>query len=679
MQPTPIRTREGSDPSRVTDFDYIPIETTEGHRPPSPAADRLLIGLAAVALCGGLLIAAGNFLGADDAVSVASESPGSSAEPSRTPRPTRSPRPRLELAVQPAALPSPQQEPFLFSGWIRASTDLVVRGSPTEDARQLGILAEGSFAQVQEMTEQQPGEQGWLQVNAPQPGGWVATLDGGTPLAHRYSDPPYVWGASVWTIAAGDGGFVAIGSEAGRSDRRSEPLALVSTDGARWRAVDPPAEWASGWNQSVAWGPMGWLSATHVDDADGPAIWFSQSDDARGWDSLGALSDLPRDSWLGQLVASERGYLLWTSGQQQSFWFSSDGVTWRESEESGLNSNGSVRVAATSLGFYAWEDNWGETATEAAFSTDGSTWLPVADGPEGSGREIVSVGDRLLGLDADPGSGEPRLWVGIPARGSIAWVRDTDADEFFRGAAPSALTSDGDRALIFGWDRSTEEPLVWSSEPTGWRRSELPGMFGGIPRLAAGGPPGFIVVGYRPSARGANPIFWHETDGGSWARERSPVVPLTPDPAADECRPAPADAAAFATLDRALAAFCLGDGPLTFRAWAAHCDGCYGGGEGSYEEAWLIGQTDAQLYLSPLEDDTSGWWAPAVVHPSLTYDGSWPGQWLEVTGHLNDPAAPDCRWAPIAAEVWYYEGRRTTVDQCRQQFVVTEVSVVSGP
>jgi hypothetical protein len=397
---------------------------------------------------------------------------------------------------------------------------------------------------------------------------------------------------------------------------------------------------------------------------------------------LGVLGALPADRWLNQLVASERGYLLATGGSASSFWFSVDGVTWRETAATGLSRDAYIRSVATSLGFYAWEDSgWGgpgSEQTEAAFSVDGSTWSPVAGGPGGPGRQIVSVGDRLLGMDVDPVTDALRLWVGIAPRGSVAWVRDIGGEGPFRQAAPSTLVSDGERAIAFGWDRSTEEPLAWTLEPTGWTRSILPDDFGGIPRLAAAGPTGVVVIGSRPTLRGLNPIFWHQTGTGSWARERSPVLPVVPDPSPDDCGPPPIDAVEFAVLDRVMAAACLGDEPITFRAWSALCEGCYGAGEGTYEEEWLIGDTKEQLYLAPVKDDSGGWWTQAVIHPSLQYNIGWRRQWLDVTGHFDDPAASRCRWTPSPGGLWYYEGRQATVNQCRQQFVVTEVSVVSG-
>jgi hypothetical protein len=92
-----------------------------------------------------------------------------------------------------------------------------------------------------------------------------------------------------------------------------------------------------------------------------------------------------------------------------------------------------------------------------------------------------------------------------------------------------------------------------------------------------------------------------------------------------------------------------------------------------------VGVTGDPLYLSPIEDDSGGWWMPGVIHPSLQDDADWPGHWLEVTGHFDDPAASECRWTPSPASAWFYEGWRMTVNQCRQQFVVAEVRVVDGP
>ena len=585
--------------------------------------------------------------------------------------------------MQPATLPSSSPQPSVFSGWIRASTDLVVRSDPRVDASELGILAAGSAARVDEWSDEPSGELGWLYVNAPQPEGWVATMDGGTPLADRYPHSSSVWGASVWTVAASDVGFLAIGAPGGRSDQISLPMPMASADGARWRASKAPQEWIGGWSPSVAWGPAGWVSAAIVEGSSGAAIWFSHSVEGRNWDSLGVLESLPQDSWMGQLVGSERGYLLSTSGQRSSLWFSVDGVTWHESNDTGLGSEAPLRTVATPIGFYAWrDDGWGpamEGPAEGAFSTDGRSWSLVQGGPGGAARQIVSVGERLLGMDPDPVTGEPRLWTGVRARSNIAWRRDTDNEAAFRDAAPSALISDGQRAIAFGWDRSTEDPLVWEMEPTGWTRSVLPTAFDGIPRVGAAGPAGFVVVGSRPTMRGMNPIFWHETQGGGWARERSPLLQVEPDPTPDECGQPPRDALQFAVLDRVLATACLGDQPITFRAWAALCDGCYGSGEGTYVNEWLMGLTREQLFLSPVKDDSGGWWAQSAIHPSLEYNADWTREWLEVTGHFDDPAAADCRWTPSPSELPYYEGRRTTVDQCRQQFVVTEVSVVSGP
>ena len=44
------------------DPDQVPLSTSEGRRPPSTAGDRMMIGLALLALVGGLLIAASRII-----------------------------------------------------------------------------------------------------------------------------------------------------------------------------------------------------------------------------------------------------------------------------------------------------------------------------------------------------------------------------------------------------------------------------------------------------------------------------------------------------------------------------------------------------------------------------------------------------------------------------------------
>jgi hypothetical protein len=661
----------------VTEYDHIPIETTEGHRPPSSSADRLLIGLASLALFGGFLVAVSNFV-SDDPVSVASASPAPSA--SRTPQPSPTPRPRLDVAVVPGQVPSPSPEQSSFYGWIRANTDLMVRADPRADAREVAVLSRGAVAQVDENSSE-AHEPGWLYVNDPGPAGWIATMDGDTSLVQRYSTPESPYSGYIWTLAAGHDGFVAIGSPPFQPGQPSRPMAMTSTDGARWRASELPAGWGQWGESNIAWGPVGWLAVTHTESPTGPTAWVWRSADGLDWSALGSMPNLPANSYVVQLVASERGYLLATVEQRASLWFSTDGDDWHETDEPGpeIAAGYSLRLAATSAGFFAWNDTGGSEARQAAFSIDGQTWSAVDGGPQGPNRRFVGVNGRIVGMDADPLTGSPRFWTGSVARGRVAWLRQSQDDARFGDAIASTLVTSGQRAMAFGWDRASETPLVWSGDGSRWTQYTLPSAFNGVPRMAAAGAAGFVVVGNRPTLRGPNPTFWHEVAMGRWQAEESPLFDVVPDPAPADCGPPPADAVEFMVLDVSAASACFSEVAITLRFWSTRCDGCmYGGDVSGAEPAWLVRPTNNVLYVSPIESESS-WGQVALLPPTIELDRDWTAAWLDVTGHFDDPAAATCRFVPPPADVEWYAGYRDTIASCRQQFVVSKVTVAEGP
>ncbi|MGZ8563960.1 MAG: hypothetical protein ACXWWU_10125, partial [Candidatus Limnocylindria bacterium] len=109
-------------------------------------------------------------------------------------------------------------------------------------------------------------------------------------------------------------------------------------------------------------------------------------------------------------------------------------------------------------------------------------------------------------------------------------------------------------------------------------------------------------------------------------------------------------------------------------------DGCSGQNDGTYEEAWLANPASNVLFLSPVVWPDS-YWATGVLAPELATapDPSWVGTWLDLTGHFDDPASARCHWTPPQDQLQYYSGAASQQNQCRQQFVVTEVQVVDGP
>jgi hypothetical protein len=315
----------------------------------------------------------------------------------------------------------------------------------------------------------------------------------------------------------------------------------------------------------------------------------------------------------------------------------------------------------------------------AAFSADGQTWRMVA-GQDGVNLQLTSIGSRIIAIDADQQSLAARVWSGTIARGEIVWVRRSEADASFAGGVVTQLVNDGARAYAFGWDRSTDEPLVWTLEGGSWMRAKLPASFGGLPTLAAAWPGGVAVAGHRPSLRGDNPILWHRTPGGGWMPESDPILPFVPDPAQGECPALPTDFLEVTMADTSGIAACHGAEPFSFRAWSVECDQCFGYDERQLATpGWLLEPTGNQLYLNPTHTTDGQWWSNVVVKPPLMVDRSWSSTWVEVTGHYDDPSAATCRRQPTADDLQWWSGQRDVVNQCRLILVVTDVKVVSGP
>lgn len=663
----------------MSDQHEFRLEPTEGKRTGGPPGERFVVGLALFALFTGLLIALGNLVGQRAAVSSAG-SPAPSPTASSTPAWPPLPPSHLlrEVTLQPRAVPTQAPQPNLFSGGIRARGDLIVRANPEIDAIPLGTLAQGALAFAEEMSEPPPGELGWLHILAPSPQGWVATTEGGGQLVDRLGFAPVPVSGDIWGVSGGGDQFLAVGWRSGISTQPQEPLIAASSDGDAWQAADLPPSAANG---VVSWGPAGWLALAPIGDhPSGSPAWVWQSNDGVGWTALGTLPD-SFGQYPSQMVSSDAGYLLAATsgrGSDTTLWFSEDGVTWRETADTGMSSGNWLRLAAGPNGFYAWDVPGQQPSSKpgAVYSVNARTWSAVTGGPEGPSAQIVAVGAEWVGTDVDPVSGVRRVWIGRVEGDRLSWKPESDEGAFGNGVV-STMVSDGEHAVAFGWDRLVERPMAWFREGTAWARSPLPLAFGGLPRIAAGGKAGVVVVGYRPTLRGENAVFWHVTPGGSWIPEADPLLTVVANPSSKECGPAPLSAADFLVLDRALAVVCLANTSATFRAWSLECSGCFGG-VGSGTPAWLATPDTNQLALSPIER-FDGWWAPVVLDPALKQDRAWKNTWLEVTGHFDDPAAKTCELTPTRDEEAYYAGRQSVIDACRQQFVVTSVTPVPGP
>lgn len=659
-------------PPRDVDIEALEIETTDGRRPSSTAGDRLIVGLATLALFGGALIAVTNVLSGRTTQTSADASPGASA--GWTPPP---PPPLRSIAVAAQDLPSsdPDPGPYVWGGWVRALEKIPLVSHPRSGAPNVGSLQPGEAAYVDQTMETLDGGSAWMQIGSP--AGWFQSEVGGRSLVRRYDEyrGPQQLSGSIETLIAGRSGFFATGWD----DQGSSHFA--SMDGETWGTVQPHP--GSGfYGAGVAEGPAGWLLVEVLEGRHGTSVpWVFKSADLRSWQPLGAMRGLDQ-AGAAQLVGSENGYVMTTSEEGlTAVWYSVDGLQWSERRIPTIFGDRGHDLTATPLGFYLQAGD--QSGGQAAFSRDGWTWAEVANPGMRGVVSVAAAGDELVAIDRSD-SGEARAWIGTIRGVDLTWQEDPAGVGAFDGAVLTTIVSDGQRPIAFGLEPGTERPLWWTRDGERWQRHQLPLGFVGIPRVAAGGSAGYVLLGSRPSVAGPNPLIWHLTPYDFWEPEPSPVMDFVADPPADECGRAPSDVLEVLNSDLRWLAYCFGDRPLTFRAWSASCDGCYYRGAGRYEPQWLAAPSDNLLYLSPITSGDWGW-IEAVLPPSLENNQRWHLRWIEVTGHLDDPAAADCRWIPdMSDESWsfddyWYGSPREFIDQCRARFVVTAVKLVRGP
>jgi hypothetical protein len=669
--------------------DEFPIETTEGQRSRSVFGERAMVVFVVICLLGAAVILIGKY-GGDPEAAGASGSPGPLArgsatlKSSATQRP--SPTPRV-VAVTPGELPAPSSDFLIYPGgnWIRANRDLVIRENPATAANQVGMLKKGAFAFVEHDPNQPPATDGyrWMQVNVPEPIGWIAVGTATTSFVHAYPTPPFRASGEIRDLISGGGRYAMIVTPPGSPDHDRPSFIATSADGATWRRADMSAFGAYAPLQ-IAWGPTGWLAVAQVGEAGGTP-WLWRSRDAITWTSAGSVATNPAgDPDPHQLVGSHRGYLLWMRAGDSSvhFWYSPDAITWVETFPKERITTGEVRLVATPLGFYLWEGNFrGESVGRAGhFAADGRTWSTVESGPARYSAQVLQVENGLLGVDLDPATGAIQVWTGHISGQQLAWIPEPEADLQLEGFGLAAVASDGRRALLVGANRSTNAPSAWAGSGADWAPIPLPAdALGGTPTQAASGPAGVVLVGYRPTLRGGNPIVWHQISGG-WAPESTPILPLVPNPTSANCtQSVPRDAASLYALDRALAVICFGDASITLRGYAPPpCDGCEGDMQDRFVPDWLANPSKAVLALQPIEV-TEGYGAQVRLAPNLVMNSGWTSHWVQLTGHFDDPASVTCRWYPDPVGGGIAAIPQSTVDQCRQEFVVTAVRVVSGP
>jgi len=208
-------------------------------------------------------------------------------------------------------------------------------------------------------------------------------------------------GAELHGLAAGPGGFVAIGYDAnGASVWRS-------SDGLHWTTVtnDPALPLDSAGPSAVLYTANGFLMIGRIDE--GAAAWTSI--DGRTWASHSPLV-AGSDALPEGLVKSSAGWLTLASGSPTievspgdfrssvAPWISSDGITWRPEPASAALFGANAAVVGAPGGFVAAGTVGLDPDARLWTSTNGIDWVQVAGVDlRGVGSvELVSDGRHVL-------------------------------------------------------------------------------------------------------------------------------------------------------------------------------------------------------------------------------------------------------------------------------------------
>lgn len=235
-------------------------------------------------------------------------------------------------------------------------------------------------------------------------------------------------GISLIDVAAGPGGFVAVGDHVGdeRLDERSRPLLLRSPDGQRWERIADVPGVPGGFATAIGGGPSGYVAVGFTDPEPGPILLVSA--DGVAWQLIdpataGAISD-----GIGAPVAVDGGWLA-------------------------VGSPGGALAALRSLDGTTWE-----ATTVEGSDTNGTHLSRVLQGPHG----LIATGGASDGCG--PFSSCPGQSVGWWSQDGIAWGRLPHMDP---AIAQGALTVHPQRGFLAVTGREAQ------SSPDGWAWSSL--------------------------------------------------------------------------------------------------------------------------------------------------------------------------------------------------------------
>jgi hypothetical protein len=271
-------------------------------------------------------------------------------------------------------------------------------------------------------------------------------------------------------VAAGPGGYVAVGTEWGESSCGQDAAAWLSPDGKTWTRVDMPP--GTHLMHTVVGGSGGYVAvgAGKASANEGTRGAFVFSPDGRSWtpaDEQGVLAAEPQ-----AVLADPKGYLaigmtitdLRSGAMAPAAWRSSDGRAWRRLVADGFVWDDATIVSAQP----------GQQVTKLALTNElvrlpsgllalGAA-MTMSSGPDGAQQQ--SAPWRYLAWTSDAGD---------------AWTRVQDDPKLVVGAVtwyvlgPSAAVVHEERLLVFGtrWPAPDADggdiigrPTIWETDAT---------------------------------------------------------------------------------------------------------------------------------------------------------------------------------------------------------------------
>ena len=234
-------------------------------------------------------------------------------------------------------------------------------------------------------------------------------------------------GIGFLDVAAGPGGFVAVGDQMAEPSQGEVPRIVLfrSADGRHWERVPDVAGASGGFATSIGGGPDGYIATGFRDPEPGPIVLVSA--DGNAWRSLAPDELGDAASGLGNPVAVDGGWLAAGGSELDGLaaLSSADGISWSATRIEGPGTNGRhvdevLAGPGGRLALGGGSDGCGPMSSCPGFglgwwSADGTSWGRIADLDQGIPLGAVSADAR--GFVSFSGSGaqwSPDGWHWAP-------------------------------------------------------------------------------------------------------------------------------------------------------------------------------------------------------------------------------------------------------------------------